>query len=163
LIFPFARGLTLLPGGLETHLLRSSVPVPNGHICSSLKCPRLGHVCTRDLLFKFQFSRYRRSNKVINHEVGNKNVQRSENREVAPHKRFSGIDELTQGKGTRSKCAHLVRGLNCVVTAVRHKDIYRHSLTSPAGRRTNTSSATAHKARASPVYTIIYSYLRHSP
>jgi len=24
-------------------------------------------------------------------------------------------DELTQGKGTNSKCAHLVRGLNCVV------------------------------------------------
>jgi hypothetical protein len=32
-------------------LLHSSVPVPNGHICSSLQCPRLGHVCTRDLFF----------------------------------------------------------------------------------------------------------------
>ena len=31
--------------------LHSSGPVPNGHICSSLKWFRLNHVCTRDLFF----------------------------------------------------------------------------------------------------------------
>jgi hypothetical protein len=51
---------------------------------------------------------------LINLEVGNKNVQRFETERFAPHESFTGIDELTQGKGTRSKCHHLARGLNCV-------------------------------------------------
>jgi len=50
---------------------------------------------------------------LINLEVGNKNVQRFET-ELAPHESCSGIDELTQGKETRSKCHHLRWRLNCV-------------------------------------------------
>jgi len=63
--------------------------------------------------FIFWLSRYRRSNK----PWGGKSKRAAFwNREVAPHESFSGIDESTQGKGTRSKCAHLVRRLNCVGT-----------------------------------------------
>jgi hypothetical protein len=40
------------------------------------------------------------------------------NGQVAPHESFMEIDELTQGKGTNSKCAHLIRGLNCACTIV---------------------------------------------